>query len=587
MDITIYKSLYDKKPTYSNPERVLQQFKKQGEHYVTIEKIRSSSDKDEITNFKKTLPIVCFGGKFNERKKSGLLHSSGLLVLDFDSGKGFEMKERFAKSKYTYAAFISPSGKKKGCKVVVRIPDVKDDEEYKEYFEFFEQNYGVDKSGKDISRACFISYDPDLYINPNAEIFTKDMMKRFTQPKESQSEKIIKQCEGIIATSSEGQGHASCLKAGMLLGGYAVTGIVQEGEGVSRLNAVASIRRPKKIADSEKAISDGVEEGKRKPITDMARLDYEVSVFKPPIDPNSFVVTREKIDEQTHNYYEGTGVKSYKTGIELLDYYFSYRPNTFYTKTGGKAAGKTTLKLYINTFFAVKHKLKYLIISFENDAFELEQEVIGFLSGNSAEYVYRTNKVQYNKLKEFFHEHFTVLNFPPDYRFLDILEAVRKINSQSQYHELLIDPLFKLAGTDDYSENKLIARHAEPFANEEMSLWVQMHPKTSSQRDGGHTSDLQAEFGGLYSNAADITIAVSRFYKDENESVRNTVNMSIDKVRSKKLLGGMETVTNCPIKWEYNWKNHNYSLHLPSIKDPNSYECFPDGLLQRSDINLY
>ena len=34
---------------------------------------------------------------------------------------------------------------------------------------YIKQTYGieVDKSGKDLSRACFLPYDPDAYINPN------------------------------------------------------------------------------------------------------------------------------------------------------------------------------------------------------------------------------------------------------------------------------------------------------------------------------------------------------------------------------------------------------------------------------------
>ena len=33
-------------------------------------------------------------------------------------------------------------------------------------------NVEIDKSGKDITRLCFVSFDPEIYINTNAESFT-------------------------------------------------------------------------------------------------------------------------------------------------------------------------------------------------------------------------------------------------------------------------------------------------------------------------------------------------------------------------------------------------------------------------------
>jgi hypothetical protein len=589
MIVTIFNSLFEKEPIYKDASVVVKAFAGKGKHQETIEKIRSSEDKEEIQELKKTLPVVLFGGKFKERKKSGLEQSSGILILDFDDGDLSGVRERMEKWESTYACFSSPSGGDR-FKALVRIEEVGSDEEYKDFFAFFEEKYPViDKSGKDISRSSFISYDPNVYINENAKPFTKETMRKYVRPSHqfNNSAKLIDKVYSMITHAPKGEGHQTVLRASYLAGGYIASGQVEEHLIVESLKNAATIRRPKEIQDSFKAIEDTVPIGKQRPLHDLDQIDAVIRATKPKADPKSFIVSRDKIDEQAKTFYEGTGVNSYKTGIEELDYFLSIRPNCFSVFVGGKAAGKTTLKLYINTFLALRHKLKFLVVSFENDPMELQDEVIGFLTGNSASYIYNKNQTVYQRAREFFHEHFTVLNFPPDFRFTDILETAQEINSQSDYYELWIDPIFKVAGTDDYSENKLIARTAEPFANEEMSLFASMHPTGSAQRQGTHVSDLNAEFGGLYSNAADITYAISRFYKDENEEVRNTVNMSIDKVRSKKMLGGMETVKDNPIKWTYDWKKHNYRVWVPGRVIPDEYTMIEDGLLRREEINIF
>jgi hypothetical protein len=34
---------------------------------------------------------------------------------------------------------------------------------------YLQYSHGVDESGKDIARACFESYDPDIYVNLDAD----------------------------------------------------------------------------------------------------------------------------------------------------------------------------------------------------------------------------------------------------------------------------------------------------------------------------------------------------------------------------------------------------------------------------------
>ena len=84
-----------------------------------------------------------------------------------------QCKTKIRMDDFVFASFVSPSGN--GIKIFVKVSSVA--EQHKETFlalqRYFEELLAVeiDKSGKDITRLCFFSYDPELYLNENAETF--------------------------------------------------------------------------------------------------------------------------------------------------------------------------------------------------------------------------------------------------------------------------------------------------------------------------------------------------------------------------------------------------------------------------------
>jgi hypothetical protein len=112
-----------------------------------------------------------FSGVFTTRNDKALVKHSGLLCMDFDHLNNVEVLfNRLLKDDYfdTQLLFRSPSGD--GLKWIISI-----DTKQTTHGDFFAavanyilQTYGiaVDKSGRDISRACFLPYDPQAFINP-------------------------------------------------------------------------------------------------------------------------------------------------------------------------------------------------------------------------------------------------------------------------------------------------------------------------------------------------------------------------------------------------------------------------------------
>jgi hypothetical protein len=119
----------------------------------------------------KHFDYATFSGTFSKRNDSALIQHSELITLDFDHVSNLpELKETLLSDKYfeTELLFVSPSGD--GLKWVISI-DLKEcnhQDWFKAIAAYIKATYQleVDKSGKDISRACFLPHDPKIYINP-------------------------------------------------------------------------------------------------------------------------------------------------------------------------------------------------------------------------------------------------------------------------------------------------------------------------------------------------------------------------------------------------------------------------------------
>lgn len=135
------------------------------------------TDKSKYDELKHKLPICLVTGRYSNFSISGLIESSNLVVIDFDKIPLNDMSSQWSiitKDPYTFAAFISPSGK--GYKVVVKVENNPDNMTHSEYLNALKAYYNSpywDNNCFGISRACFISSDPSIYVNWDSWIWTK------------------------------------------------------------------------------------------------------------------------------------------------------------------------------------------------------------------------------------------------------------------------------------------------------------------------------------------------------------------------------------------------------------------------------
>ena len=170
MIATIFKNIFSKEPHFITIEKALERIKS-GSSRELVTEIRNTLDKEKANKIKLNLPSVCFSGKFgNDRKDEQLIEHSGFIVLDFDDISELRDKQTdIISHDFVYACWVSPSGN--GLKALVKIAD---GSKHREHFQSLQEVFPeIDRSGINVSRVCYESFDPEIYVNDKAAVFAK------------------------------------------------------------------------------------------------------------------------------------------------------------------------------------------------------------------------------------------------------------------------------------------------------------------------------------------------------------------------------------------------------------------------------
>lgn len=174
---------------------------KTGKYINVITYLRKSLKESKMEAYeraKKSLPAFTPSASFKGGRKLEFVTAyTQIVVLDIDKLTTEQLdtaKQLSKETPYTFASFTSPSGN--GLKIFVRVNSSQ--ENHKEAFitlqKFYEEflSLPIDKSGKDITRLCFVSYDTDLYLNENATVYPVISTEDLT-PYIEQSEEVIQE----------------------------------------------------------------------------------------------------------------------------------------------------------------------------------------------------------------------------------------------------------------------------------------------------------------------------------------------------------------------------------------------------------
>ncbi|ADV43932.1 hypothetical protein Bache_1954 [Bacteroides helcogenes P 36-108] len=175
------------------------------------------------------LPYVTPCGVFSRRNCQSLLHPSGLVVIDIDHLDSLQEAERMRRTLFDDAflrptlCFVSPGGR--GVKAFIPyrtdiLPDCAPDAAEQMFWamNYVELTYGgsqkdrlagkgIDTSGKDIVRACFLCHDPEALLRKGD---LEGVITPLRSPRESKGSYrslcSLKELKGVITPLRSVQG---------------------------------------------------------------------------------------------------------------------------------------------------------------------------------------------------------------------------------------------------------------------------------------------------------------------------------------------------------------------------------------------
>jgi len=163
-----------------------------GAYKKEINKIRKAiqrGDKESADQMKKQLLGFTVSGHFDGGRRMEFLRQYyPYIILDIDqlgTNKIADIQSKLKSIDSALAGFISPSGR--GYKVIVKTDAIQENHRiaFEQVVDYYEQvlDLEIDRSGRDITRLCFFSFDPGAFINEDASVFKIDNASELNEKK--------------------------------------------------------------------------------------------------------------------------------------------------------------------------------------------------------------------------------------------------------------------------------------------------------------------------------------------------------------------------------------------------------------------
>lgn len=310
--VSVYENIKETKSGYKIKVSTALDRIKTGKSKELLTKIRKAKTKKEKNALKANLPSVTFAGTFSERKDDCLIEASSFMVLDFDDVKNVEAKKKeLASNSYIYSCWESPSGN--GVKALVKIADPT---KFEQHFKSLEEEFeGLDPSGKNISRVCYESYDPDIYINEDSKTFEKVPQIGYQVKNWTNVNKALRKIEDSV----DGEKHDVRVKIAYLFGGWVASGEMTYQDAY-RLLSESVLKNTSDPQLALKDVEDSLKEGMKKPCT----MKGEQDILSMRVGVGRLWVTMEEVADEVLDFQKNGYQKGESSGFSCADDVISF-----------------------------------------------------------------------------------------------------------------------------------------------------------------------------------------------------------------------------------------------------------------------
>lgn len=216
----------------------------------------------------------------NRRNYKSILNYTGLIPLDFDHIDNAPEFKKYIFNEFPFiiAAWLSPS--RKGVKCLVKIPQSKSLEIFKEHYfaleEIFECFDGYDGTTKNAVLPLFQSYDfdllqreePDIFNNRKVQERKPDSIRQKIPYPSDKKEKLIFKIADTGINKIQAPGHPQLRSICISLGGYVASGYIDYNIILSHVDYLIECNGylQKGVSGYQKTARWAINEGMKKPI---------------------------------------------------------------------------------------------------------------------------------------------------------------------------------------------------------------------------------------------------------------------------------------------------------------------------------
>lgn len=561
---TIYRNAFDKQPFYITIEQALARIKN-GQSRAAVEEIRNQIDKDRQDELKKNLPSICFSGVFNERKDELIISHTGFIVLDFDNVYEVDKrKDELSKSKYCYACWVSP--RNNGIKMLVKIADGKN---HIGHFDALKEIFtDADKSGKNVARLCFESYDPDLYLNEQADVFKKvKEVEKFKYVETVQDEKlifgnIVKWLSNKNDAFVEGERNIFIFKLASACCRFGLTEDITKSMiaesfdiGSNKFSTYECDRTILSAFKSNRQLFNTAHFDKDVLVDRVSR--HEVEITQEMLDENirpKDVIFGEDVKDEVLNIFNNGYQRVKGIGVSELDQLFKFKEGEITLLSGYGNYGKSTFAKWKLLMRVIIFGEKFAFFSPEDLAQEFYHDLVEILLGCKClpENPFRPSNEEFQFAYDFiskyiFYVYPKQLAPTPEYikeRFLELIikEKVKGV-IVDPFNQLTND--YKSSGgrSDKYLET-FLADCARFTQQNNIYFLIIAHPvKARKGEDGNYPCPDVFEIadGAMWNNKMDNILIYHRPYR-QTDPMNDVCQFASKKIRRQKVVGRTDEI---------------------------------------------
>ena len=550
---TIFKNLFDKTPHLIPIEKALERIKT-GKSKVVCEEIRNCFDDEKKSSLKKLLPSICFSGEFKERKDEALIKHNGFLILDWDDVLNIEEKKKeLQENKYSYSVWVSPSGM--GLKQLVKIADGK---KHRQHFKALKKIFPeIDDSGINLSRVAFESYDENIFINEQSEVF-KEIIK----------EEIIVENKIINTSDTFGKLQKWLINSGTafvsgqrnifvfkLAAACCRFGLPQSEVNISMKMNYYSTDSDFGVSEMERTIKSAyrANDGKfgtaiftnEKIYVRETKEEIKTADFSEQINPKDVIYGQDVLEGAMKIHTEGY-LTAETTHIPLLDKHWKFKRGEMTSLSGIGNFGKSAWLTHLLLIKTIKENKKWCIFSPEHfPAEEFYHDLTESFFGLDCTPSNPNNPTdeKYLEVYNFISNHFFYIypketSATPQY----IKEIFLSMIIKEKIDGCIIDPFNQLEndwGTrDDKYLEKVLAEFGRFSKESNTYFFIVAHPTKMQKEDGSYPCPdvFDLANGAMWNNKMDNIMIYHR--PDHSfDPTSSKVELRIRKIRRQKIVG--------------------------------------------------